>query len=846
MRLDDAKAAGGKPVRRLMDVVIPVWDERGVDLFLAHTLPSLLAPGNLPDLAQSGAASLRLTTNAQVAERLRRSPLVESASRVLTVNIAVAPQAVPDADRALAAELERARSQGRDILVWRAGTVAAVGALAAIRKARAAGHRCVFAGACRLDAAIFTERIIPYRCDNGAIAVPARDLVRLALSAIDADGVSVANRPGRVLWRDGPERFAMASLLLDPVYIDAWAIPADVVAQSSAAIDADLPSWLDCADDEVHVFQDSDEFCCVELSFDAFDEPAGADDLVEFAARHQFGRSGLRRCVANLSRPIIGHADARRELSPNVETDVARLIETVRAACLDTSVFCRNLPHPGWGWLKRPVERQAVAVPAAAANDAHGSSLRFHHTLVVWGEAFTELFLHGCLPSLLSPGNIPAMASNARSVFNIHTTAADAARMSASPSIERLRQHIPVRFHVIDEADESELTGGNRYDLLAAFHREAHAAALADDALLIFLSPDILLSDGSMQAVERRVAAGNEVILITGIRTVLEEVRPWFEAQTGADGTMTLGSEALVEVALRSLHTLTQGNLWGGHRFHSDWPSQIFWKDGTDLLIAHCWQLHPLVVRPHRRSSVFHQTIDGDFLERAVNEDAHVHIMQDSREFCFLELSRHDHGTSTPRRLGPFDPSRFRAWAAQILLPNHRKFVRYPIVYRAGAIAPERLDAALDRTSATVGALLRQIDDILPPIPRLYEVQSLRAAGRLYIYGCGAAGRAVHDVLRSNGLRIAAFLDTNRTGEIDGVPLLIANDYAARKQAGDRVVVVSQYRLEIFRHLQGLGVRDGVTDGYPLYLALHPPSPPPRLAVRAWDSGREKISDPAS
>jgi hypothetical protein len=804
-----------------------------------------LCPAGGPP-AGTGLATLRLLIPTPLAEKLAESLLIAPAAAIAASLIACDIVPVADAtidgamDGAMMAAAERARTGGRDVIFWRPGMVAADGALAVIRDRRDAGVGCLYVAVFPLSA----TAIDPDSNDdgNGVLTLAPQQLAALVAKAprFSAPGA------GTACWREGPgPTTVLVSLTLHPVFVDTRTLISAVGASPAGPPAIEIPTRFaadrdgDGTGNTVGYIEDSHQFCCVDIAADCADAEAddSGDDaerqagaLIAFAARRLFGRPGFTRHLAHLDHPVFYHADAVP--APPSTAAATRLARQVCTAVTDTAARCHTPPHPGWGWLTAPGGMPPLppAQPPAAAE-----APRFHHVMVVWGATYTDLFLRACLPTLLSPGNIPALAGNGGSTFNIYTTDADAVRMDGHPAIARLRRYIAVRFHVIDRHGEARLFTDNRYDMATAFHRHAYGLALAEDAVLVFFCPDILLADGSISALERRIAAGYDTVLVSGPRMALESVEPWLKTRFTDDGGLTLSADELVRIGLRSLHPQSRGSLWGSRQFNSDWPSQLFWPDGDDLLVAHCWQLHPMAIRPRRRSTVFHQTIDGDFLARAIRDGQRVHIVQDSREFCVLELSRLDHGGIADHRLDVFDPARFRQWAAGSLLAVNRQFVRYPIVYHDGDIAPQRLSVALNRAAAVVGGLLRQTDDILPAQPGLYHADDFRdATGRRFIYGAGAAGRAVATALQAQGVAVTGFIDTRRGGTVDDLPLLTAGQYAADAQTGDLIAIVSQYRAEIVEHLAGLPL-DGVSiaDGYPYYQMLTTP-PPPRLDIRGW------------
>src|SRR5436190_24138657 len=79
--------------------------------------------------------------------------------------------------------------------------------------------------------------------------------------------------------------------------------------------------------------------------------------------------------------------------------------------------------------------REEIASPQQLARP-------FHFILVLWGERFRSYFLDLCLPTLLSPRNLPALKTQARSKFLICTRPEDWAAMQESKIFALLERYV--------------------------------------------------------------------------------------------------------------------------------------------------------------------------------------------------------------------------------------------------------------------------------------------------------------------------------------------------------------------------------------------------------------------
>ncbi|KAA0593738.1 hypothetical protein J2848_005918 [Azospirillum lipoferum] len=462
-----------------------------------------------------------------------------------------------------------------------------------------------------------------------------------------------------------------------------------------------------------------------------------------------------------------------------------------------------------------------------------------HHALVVWGRAFTDVFLRYVLPSHLSPGNLPALAGNERSTYNIYTTARDAAVMARSEPVRKLQRLMDVRFHVMKTEDEALLSAENVYDVMSAFHREAILMAEAEDARIVFLAPDALFSDGSFAAMERKAAEGCDCLLITAICTVMEDMQPWLEERVRGPGPVSFPASDLAGRAIRHMHPIGRSMIWGGERFNRAWASQFFWPVGSSGLLAHCWHLHPLMVRPGARSKGFTQTVDGDFVEALAG--TRMHIIRDSDEICVAELSPRNRRDDSLRDLGPFDRSRFLGWARQWLRPVHAGLVRTPILFHDDPVDPNVLAPVQAAASRIVGSLAAEVEDLWPRLPTVRATGELKDAARIFIYGSGAAGQAVRERMERDGIAVAGFLDSHRAGQAHGLPVLQATSYATQQKEGDSVLVVSQYAREIEKTIRSLGIRN-CFDGYRLFLGMSERSPV-AVSLQSWEIPHDDPQD---
>jgi hypothetical protein len=116
----------------------------------------------------------------------------------------------------------------------------------------------------------------------------------------------------------------------------------------------------------------------------------------------------------------------------------------------------------------------------------------FHLIVTVWGQDYVDRFLDIALPSLLSPGNLPALAEY-KTRFVFVTAAQEQSWLRRSPLFGELENLTDVRFLSIDPQMYE-----TSFQAMSAAHRIAGRESMEDGAHAIIVSPDFVISAGSL------------------------------------------------------------------------------------------------------------------------------------------------------------------------------------------------------------------------------------------------------------------------------------------------------------------------------------------------------------
>ena len=275
------------------------------------------------------------------------------------------------------------------------------------------------------------------------------------------------------------------------------------------------------------------------------------------------------------------------------------------------------------------------------AFNAKARALRpFYFIVVVWGERYTDFLLNFCIPALLSPGNIPALHNRAKNKFLIATTDEDWARMQDRPIFRMLRDYVEAVFIRIPPCPD----GVSGCVHMGIGHKLATQIAFEARAYSVLLTPDLMVSDGTMSQVQRHAVNGVQVVLTAALRFGEEPLFKHLDELGICNINSRFGDEAraliasgrqLVKAGIQSFHSETARYEWQAPYF-SMFPVACWWRvPDEEGIVVHCLSWAPLLVDyaavdQHDSSVMDHWTIDGDYVYRNFGMKGNVHVEQDS------------------------------------------------------------------------------------------------------------------------------------------------------------------------------------------------------------------------
>jgi hypothetical protein len=143
---------------------------------------------------------------------------------------------------------------------------------------------------------------------------------------------------------------------------------------------------------------------------------------------------------------------------------------------------------------------------------------RYHFIVPVWGTAYVELFVQYCLPSQLSPGNVPALPPGMTN-YHILTHAQDVAAIRSATIVKRLSEYCNVIIEEFDDDDVyRELQKPTSYYIDNLFrmtwcYQRAIASCKGIDTAFFFMTPDSILADGALRHIHDCQVKGYRAVM---------------------------------------------------------------------------------------------------------------------------------------------------------------------------------------------------------------------------------------------------------------------------------------------------------------------------------------------
>jgi Methyltransferase domain len=308
----------------------------------------------------------------------------------------------------------------------------------------------------------------------------------------------------------------------------------------------------------------------------------------------------------------------------------------------------------------------------------------------VWGYNYVRHLLECSLPTLLAPGNVPAIVAELPAEFIILTSADDEVYIREHPTFKQLAVACPTRIVPIDHL----ITDGNYSTTITLAYTEAvrEAGDAMLDTCFFFLVSDYIVADGSLGNALKRMQRGISAVVVGNFQVASEDALPWLQDKLAiTKHTLALPPRELMHWALNHLHPATLANTVNIPFSHNWHTNRLFWRVDGSTILGRFYLMHMLCVRPETTDFVIGASCDYSFVPEMC-PSGNVEAIGDSDEYLVIELQPIKH-ESAFLRPGPLTPralaKSLNDWSTAV----HRENVRQAVVFHAGELPNQLNDA---------------------------------------------------------------------------------------------------------------------------------------------------------
>ena len=342
-----------------------------------------------------------------------------------------------------------------------------------------------------------------------------------------------------------------------------------------------------------------------------------------------------------------------------------------------------------------PVRRRELRSPPKAAK----------LLLCVWGYHYVRQFLEFGLPTLLAPGNVPAVAAELPTEFVILTSSDDEPFIREHPTFRQLGTICKATIHPIDHL----ISDGNYSTTITLAYTEAVREVGEEmiDTCFLFLVSDYILADGSFANVLKRMQRGTSAVVVGNFQVAQESALPWLEERLGGNElSLSLQPREMMKWAMNNLHPLTLANIVNLPFSHNSDSNRLFWRVDGNTLLGRFYLMHMLCVRPEVTDFVIGSSCDYSFIPEMC-PSGNVDIITDSDEYLVIEMQARTH-ESKFLRPGPIEIIPLAKSLSEWTTNTHRQNASHSLFFHADELPAETNDR-IEKADAFIADVARRL-----------------------------------------------------------------------------------------------------------------------------------------
>jgi hypothetical protein len=303
--------------------------------------------------------------------------------------------------------------------------------------------------------------------------------------------------------------------------------------------------------------------------------------------------------------------------------------------------------------------------------------------LPVWGERYADDFLKLCLPSLMAPGNLPALSKFGHCTLVLMAPARETRTIEQHPLWALLLKVCSARIKYIDDL----ISQSSSTVLTLAFAsaiRDAGRHAL--ETCFIPLVADYVIADGALAAVVERIFAGASGVLAGNFQLSRELAFPCLERRKNKAGVLAVPSKVLVGLSFKALHQKALSEIVNEGQTLKPEMNRLFWRVDDHCMVGRFFLMHMIAIHPETLDFVIAASSDYSFIPELCPSGKIVR-MTDSDEYFVVECQPQNTVPQkvVSRRLEPRSLAKVLAvWATSA----HYENARHVVVFHTDVPSP--------------------------------------------------------------------------------------------------------------------------------------------------------------
>jgi hypothetical protein len=310
---------------------------------------------------------------------------------------------------------------------------------------------------------------------------------------------------------------------------------------------------------------------------------------------------------------------------------------------------------------------------------------------IAWGESYVDTFLELCLPALLAPGNLPALAEHFALELVLVTESRFFAKVRSHPAFLKAAQVCAPRLVEIDDLVATRSSYG--MSLTYAFFRgfQDLGPSMVGRHVL-FIHADFVLADGSYRSLLPHLLSGTPLVFSPSYCTIAEDVRGALAQARSADGTvLAMPPRKMADLVIRNRHFTIRAKTVNQRFFHMRYTDQFYWVVDESTILAHQLPAALVAMKPEKFLSDVSSYWDYGLMSEFCPSMRYA-VLRDSDDFLMMELRDRD-TAKLEFELGWPDPSTIAAGLATFITDYKKTLGGEQLTLHSGGL-PESIDGA--------------------------------------------------------------------------------------------------------------------------------------------------------